>query len=156
MPSNSNSPTNTAVSPVIDYKSIGKQAPKLLRPIKGLKNSLRFASKIRSKNYLNYAYAVEHAADLYPDNTLIKYNDERVSYREFNQRANQIAHYLIALGIQPGDVVALFMENRPDYLCCMAAITKTGAIAALINNSQAGKVLTHSLTLVSAKAIIAG
>lgn len=149
-------PTNTAVSPLIDYKSLGKQAPKLLRPIKGLKNSLRFASKIRSKNYLNYAYAVEHAANLYPDNTLIKYEDQKVSYREFNQRANQIAHYLISLGIKPGDVVALFMENRPDYLCCMAAITKTGAIAALINNSQTGKVLTHSLTLVSAKAIIAG
>lgn len=154
--SNSNSSTNNVTSPVIDYVSLGKQAPKLLRPIKGLKNSLRFASKMRSKNYLNYAYAVEHAADLYPDNTLIKYNDERVSYRAFNQRANQIAHYLISLDIQPGDVVALFMENRPDYLCCMAAITKTGAIAALINNSQMGKVLTHSLTLVSAKAVIVG
>ena len=154
--SNSNPSISNATSPVIDFKSLGKQAPKLLRPIKGLKNGLRFASTLRSKNYLNYAYAVEHAANLYPDNTLIKYNDERVSYREFNQRANQIAHYLISIGIQPGDVVALLMENRPDYLCCMAAIIKTGGIAALINNSQAGKVLTHSLTLVSAKAIIAG
>ncbi|MBV1919176.1 MAG: long-chain-acyl-CoA synthetase [Pseudomonadales bacterium] len=154
--SNSNSPVSTAASHLINYTSLGKQAPKLLRPIKGLKNGLLFASKMRSKNHLNYACAVEHAAALYPDNTLIKYNDERVSYREFNQRANQIAHYLISLGIQQGDVVALFMENRPDYLCCMAAITKTGGIAALINNSQTGKILTHSLTLVSAKAIIAG
>ena len=141
---------------LIDRKSIIKQAPKVLRSLKGVKTAFRFASSIRGKQYLNYAFAIEQAAARYPDNVLIKYNDRIVRYRKFNEQANKAAHYLVASGIKPGDVVALFMENRPEYLCYMAAISKTGAVAALINNSQSGKVLIHSLNLVSAKAVIAG
>lgn len=140
----------------INYKTISKQVPRLLRPLKGLKNTFRFTKTIRRKQNLNYAFAIEHAANLYPENTLIKFEDQNISYRQFNERANQIAHYLISVNIQPGDVVALFMENCPDFLCAMAAIAKAGGVAALINNSQREKILTHSLTLVGAKAIIMG
>lgn len=140
----------------IDHKSIIMQAPKVFKTLKGVKTAFHFAASLRRKQYLNYGYAIEQAAARYPDNVLIKYNDRVVRYRKFNEQANKAAHYLVAKGIKPGDVVALFMENRPEYLCYMAAIAKIGAVAALINNSQSGKVLVHSLNLVSAKAVITG
>ncbi|OUS24494.1 long-chain-acyl-CoA synthetase [Gammaproteobacteria bacterium 45_16_T64] len=143
-------------SNAVDFRSIGKQAPKLLRPLWGLKNTLKFTSKVRGKGNLNYAFAVEHAANLYPNNVLIKYENQTITYREFNERANQVSHCLISRGVKSGDVVALFLENRPEFLINMAAIAKAGAVAALINNSQTGKVLAHSLNLVSAKTVIVG
>lgn len=140
----------------IRAKDILKQAPKALKPMKGLRNLYDFVSSQKNRNHVNYPLLVEHAAAKFPQRTLIKYQDTTISFQGFNQRANQIAHYLSEIGIKEGDVVALFMENRPEYLTYLTAISKAGAVAALINNAQTGKVLIHSLNLVSPKAIIAG
>ncbi|KZY69016.1 long-chain-acyl-CoA synthetase, partial [Oleiphilus sp. HI0067] len=48
------------------------------------------------------------------------------------------------------------MENRVELLLCVVALAKLGAIAALINTSQRGNVLEHSIRLVSPKRIIVG
>ncbi len=40
---------------------------------------------------------------------------ETVTYRELNERSNQIAHALRAAGCQPGDTIALFAENSARY-----------------------------------------
>lgn len=140
----------------ITAKDLLKQAPKALNPIKGLRNLYDFMSSQKNRNHVNYPLLVEHAAAKFPQRPLIKYQDTTLSFQGFNQRANQIAHYLSEIGIKEGDVVALFMENRPEYLIYLTAISKTGAVAALINNAQTGKVLIHSLNLVSPKAIITG
>jgi len=41
---------------------------------------------------------------------------EVVTYRELHERATRIAHLFRSLGLQPGDHVALCMENHPWYL----------------------------------------
>ena len=41
---------------------------------------------------------------------------ETVTYRQLHDRANQIAHLFRSLGLQPGDHVALCMENHPWFL----------------------------------------
>lgn len=46
------------------------------------------------------------------------------------------------------------MENRPEFLFCAVGIAKVGAVAALINTSQTGKVLSHSINLVKPVAAI--
>ncbi|MCV5720707.1 AMP-binding protein, partial [Escherichia coli] len=73
-----------------------------------------------------------------------------------NQWANRIAHHLTAQGIRKGDVVAVFIENRPELLVTILAVAKTGAISALLNTSQTRDTLAHSLNLVSPAAIIVG
>ena len=136
--------------------SLLKNAPS---PLTLLDSTLKAA---RSVGYqwrhggLHYPGFVEQAAVTFGHRVLIKYGDQRITYREFNERCNQIAHYLKANGLGMGDVIALFMENRPEYLLYLTAITKLGATAALVNNAQQGSVLAHSLNLVAARAVIVG
>ena len=91
-----------------------------------------------------------------PDQLAIRYQDTSLTYAQFNQAANQMAHYLSSLGVGNGDAVALMMENRPEVLIAVAGIVKLGAVASMINTSQRDAVLKHSLTLVKPKFTIVG
>ena len=97
----------------------------------------------------------ERAAET-PQAIAVQYLEQRYSYKEFNQEANRIAHYLSQAGVRSGDAVAILMENRPEVLMAVAGIVKLGAIASMINTSQRGDVLLHSLTLVKPKKVILG
>lgn len=136
--------------------SLIKNAPGPLTLLNSTKKAAVSLTRQWLQGAVNYPGFVEQAVALYPDQVLIKQGDEVITYRQFNERCNQAAHYLKQQGLRNGDVIALFMENRPEYLIYLTAITKLGATAALINNAQQGKVLTHSLTLVAAKAVIVG
>ncbi len=84
------------------------------------------------------------------------YGEVRLTYAQVNRWANRIAHYLIARGIGKGDVVAVFIENRPELLVTLLAVAKVGAISALLNTSQTRDALAHSLHLVTPVAIVVG
>ncbi|PCJ16624.1 MAG: long-chain-acyl-CoA synthetase [Gammaproteobacteria bacterium] len=86
----------------------------------------------------------------------IHYLDKTLTYAELNSEANKVAHYLQLQGVQRGDVVALLMHNRADYFINFLAIAKVGACTALLNHTQSGKVLAHSINLVSPVAAIIG
>ena len=63
-------------------------------------------------------------AKLHPDKTayLMAASGERVSYRELDERSNQGAQLFRALGLRPGDGIALFLENHPRFFeICWAA-----------------------------------
>lgn len=99
---------------------------------------------------------LERNAKQNPDGLALIYEDREYTYRALNQWVNRIAHVLIEAGYGKGDVLAVFMENRPEFIACVAAIAKVGAISALVNTSQRSNVLRHSVQLVGAKAIIVG
>ncbi|MDX1497745.1 MAG: long-chain-acyl-CoA synthetase [Salinisphaeraceae bacterium] len=99
---------------------------------------------------------LEEQAEKNPRNIAIKYLDRQINYQEFNEQANRIAHYLAERGVGSGDAVAVLMENRPEVLFAVAGVVKLGAVASMINTSQRGDVLVHSLTLVKPKQIIVG
>lgn len=84
----------------------------------------------------------------------ILFEDRVLTYREADCYANRVAHAVLAAGLKPGDVVALLMFNRPEFVLNWLALAKIGAIAALINTSATGNVLAHALREVGAKALI--
>jgi amino acid adenylation domain-containing protein len=49
-----------------------------------------------------------------------------LSYQELNRRANQLAHYLRALGVYPGVPVGLYLERSPEMVVGLLAILKAG------------------------------
>ena len=97
----------------------------------------------------------KHAARQ-PDHIAIRYQNITWSYQQLNEAANRIAHVLISQGIGSGDAVAVMLENRPESLIAVMAIVKLGAIAGMINTSQRGEVLEHSLKLIQPKAMLVG
>mmetsp|Transcript_29190 Transcript_29190/g.46935 ORF Transcript_29190/g.46935 Transcript_29190/m.46935 type:complete len:633 (+) Transcript_29190:151-2049(+) len=84
--------------------------------------------------------------------------DERVlTFAEVDRLANKVATYFReTLNYEPGDVVALFMENRPEYLWILLGLSKAGLVAALINSNNKAQPFLHSLDVAKCRAIIYG
>lgn len=72
-------------------------------------------------------------AERFPDKTAIIFKDQKTSYSEFDQRANQVANALIALGVQPGDRVGLLIHNLPIFMEAYYGILKAGGAVVPMN-----------------------
>ncbi|MFB2976514.1 amino acid adenylation domain-containing protein [Microseira sp. BLCC-F43] len=62
-----------------------------------------------------------------PDAVAVIFEDKQLSYQELNQRANQLAHYLISLGVKPEVLVGICVERSLEMLIALLAILKAGA-----------------------------
>ena len=69
----------------------------------------------------------EEQAQLWPDNVAAIFEHEQISYRQLNERANRLASYLCAHGVQTKSLVGLYVERSIDMLTGMLAILKAGA-----------------------------
>jgi amino acid adenylation domain-containing protein len=61
-----------------------------------------------------------------PDNPAVVFGDERLSYRELNERANKLAHQLRSLGVGAETVAAVMMERSIEMLTGVLAVLKAG------------------------------
>ncbi|WP_106804286.1 non-ribosomal peptide synthetase [Pseudomonas sp. S5D5] len=62
-----------------------------------------------------------------PHAIALKAGELQLTYAELNARANQLAHHLLALGVQPGSRVAICVERGLDMVIGLYAILKAGA-----------------------------
>lgn len=68
---------------------------------------------------------------------------------------NRMSNWCVgALGLQEGDVVALVMSNRPEFVITWLAMAKIGVTTAFINHNLRGRALAHCVRISHAKAII--
>ena len=79
---------------------------------------------------------------------------ESFSYRQLDARANRYARWARGKGLGKGDVVALMMMNRPEYLAIWLGFARAGAAVALINTNLTGPSLAHCISAVKAKAAV--
>ncbi len=82
-----------------------------------------------------------------PTKIFLYYEDEMISYGEFDQRVNQAANVFLDLGISKGDRVCLIVPNIPDFLHCWFGLNKIGAVSVPVNlhfkASEAQYVVNH-------------
>jgi len=92
-----------------------------------------------AKTY-NLADLFELVADAVPDRTALVSSQRRLSYRELDQRATQLANYWAGKGIGQGDHIGLQLRNGTEYLESMLAAYKLRAVAINVNfNYVAGE-----------------
>jgi acyl-CoA synthetase (AMP-forming)/AMP-acid ligase II len=85
------------------------------------------------------------------------YSDERfaaLTYRQADQVANQVAHALLARGLERGDVVLLFCENSVEAYLAKIGIAKAGLVAAPLNPMMAPDLVAAMIDLVQPKLAI--
>lgn len=70
-----------------------------------------------------------------PDAIAVSSPQGTLTYRELNERANQVAHRLIAAGIRADDRVAVMMQRSMDLVVTMLGILKAGACYLPIDGS---------------------
>ncbi len=79
---------------------------------------------------------------------------ETLELQELAQRASRFSRWALAQDIKRGDVAALLMPNRLDYLAVWLGITAVGGVVALINTNLRGQALAHCLNLAAPGHII--
>ena len=131
-------------------------APELFRGLPQKLRGLYRVAKQRRNPQNSLAQCIETTARRFPDNEAVVFEGRSLTYREFNEQANKMARYLECSGTTRGDVVVVAMENRPELLITVTALSKLGAVSALINTSQRNDVLRHSVALVKPKLVIVG
>ena len=103
---------------------------------------------------MNMGQCLTKSARTFPDNLAIAYGKRKLSYAEFNSRANRLANALCKCGIQQGDNVAVLMYNCPQMLESMFAGFKAGCGVIPINFRLHPKEYTFIIKHSEAKAVI--
>jgi amino acid adenylation domain-containing protein len=62
-----------------------------------------------------------------PDAEAVRLLEKAITFRELEQRSNQLANALIAQGVRPGDRVGIYLHKSPDAIVGIFGILKTGA-----------------------------
>jgi acyl-CoA synthetase (AMP-forming)/AMP-acid ligase II len=112
--------------------------------------------KILPNGRCSPALLAEHWAEKLPDGLALACLDERISWSDLNSRANRYKAWFEKRGIGRGDVVALMMDNRPDFVFIVIALSKLGASSALINTKLTAQALTHGINVSGAKMVLVG
>jgi solute carrier family 27 fatty acid transporter 1/4 len=102
------------------------------------------------------AKVFSRTAKKYGDKTCLIFEDKSWSFRDLEDYSNCVARVFLRAGLKHGDCVAIFMENRPEYVGLWLGCTKIGLVPALINNNLVDQPLIHSIRIASASAFIYG
>ncbi len=140
----------------ISLLDVASKLPKFLPKVPHLLTGLKQAYLRTNSSPAGLGIAFEKAVTRNPHGDALLFEEQRLSYQALNEWANQIAHYYLSLGARKGDVIAIMVENRPELIASVIALAKIGVTSALVNTSQTGKPLTHSINLVKPIAIIVG
>jgi fatty-acyl-CoA synthase len=126
------------------------------RILGSMRRLLRRVGKLKAESPSTVADIIERWARERPDNVAIYFEDKRYTYGDYDGAANRYARWAQTQGLKKGDVVALLMENRPEYLFAWTGLVKIGVVAALINTNLKEKALAHSIAVAEAKHLILG
>lgn len=119
-------------------------------------NGGRMVLSLSKPHNISLGQELEKQSRKRPDQPAVLFEERIITYQEFNEAANRYAHLFKARGFKKGDVVALLMENRPEYLIIISGLAKLGVIISLINTGVRGKVLAHAANICNAQSIIIG
>ena len=76
---------------------------------------------------------VDDMATRFGTREALVFGDERYTFAEVRERVDEVARGLIGLGVKPGDHVALWLMNRPEWIFTMFALARIGAVQVPVN-----------------------
>ena len=76
-----------------------------------------------------------------PDHVLARFEDDAFSVREMTERADRLAHGLLAADISPGDRVLVMLPQHIDHVVTIFALLRTGIVWVPVNAHSKGEAL---------------
>lgn len=101
-----------------------------------------------------YAERFSEIASRYSNKTALIYMGKEITYKELDALSNQLAAYLIKIGLKPGDVVGLHMPNIPAHYISLVATQKAGCVSTGVSPLLTANEMEHQLNDCQAKVII--
>src|SRR5579863_5195586 len=80
--------------------------------------------------------------------------DRRITYSEYGELLANIALGLVATGVKPGEVLAIFLPNCWEFCAVYHAATMAGAIPTLLNPSYREREVRYQLENSGAASLI--
>lgn len=103
---------------------------------------------------MNLPNLLAHHARKFPHKEGIVTPAERITYKEWDQSVNKLAHSLRRLGIGRGDRVVLHMPNTKEFLITYFAVQRLGALIVPINARLVGNEIVYIVENCEAKMFI--
>ena len=96
----------------------------------------------------------EAAAERRPDAPAIHYFDATLSYGELDRMAGTLSASLAELGVEPGDRVALYLQNVPQFAIAQCAVWKAGGVVVPLNPMLKEAELSYHLNDAGARVLV--
>ena len=88
------------------------------------------------------------------DAPAVVFPDARLTYRQLADRTDRLARGLAALGVGPGDRVAVLLTNSVDMYCYVFAALKLGAVSVPVNSRFKSAELRHIVAHCGARVLV--
>ncbi len=105
---------------------------------------------------MNLAELLEIAASMFPEREFIRFEGRGISYEEFQERVTRAAGALAALGVEPGDRVAVLQTNTPSVIEALYATALIGAVFVPLNYRAREGELAHMIGVARPRALLFG
>ena len=96
----------------------------------------------------------ERAARQWGPREALAFQGRRWTFAEMHARVDAVARGLMSMGIAPGDKVALWMVNRPEWIDAMFAVMKIGAVLVPLNTRFRTEDMAYVLSRSDAAAVL--
>ncbi len=93
-------------------------------------------------------------AATYAAKTALLFKDTKLSYRQLDETANQLAHYLLQQGVSRGDIIGVAVDRSPEMLITLLAILRAGAAYLPLDPDYPHDRLSFMVTDSAAKLVI--
>ena len=94
---------------------------------------------------MNLSNVILQGSRYIPDQEAIVFEDRRLTYRDLNRAVDLAAHRLRDLGVGPLDRVALYCENRPEWVMLYYGIIRLGAAVVCVSSAYRSTELAYLL-----------
>ncbi|MBY0599262.1 amino acid adenylation domain-containing protein [Bacillus bingmayongensis] len=114
----------------------------------------------KESSFVSVPTLIEKQVSKSPDSIAVVCDGTELTYKELNEQANQLAHFLLEMGVQPKEFVALAFPRSVEMVIGMLAVLKAGAaylpidpeypedrITYILSDAQPACILTHSSVL---------
>jgi crotonobetaine/carnitine-CoA ligase len=108
----------------------------------------RFFANIKARrsgdsNDISWGQLLESRAKQIPGKNFLLYRDEAFTYRQMDENANRIAHFLAELGFGNGKGLGIYMRNSPRFLDIFFGAQRIGMYLVPINPELKGDGLAY-------------
>ncbi|KAB8294976.1 hypothetical protein EYC80_006927 [Monilinia laxa] len=112
-----------------------------------------YAEAEKNKRVCLY-YLFENSVKAHPNTECLWSRDGCYTWAESYDRVNQYGQWYLSQGVKPGDLVAFYLQNSPDFLFAWLGLWSIGAAPAMINYNLAGKALIHCVKVPKSNLIL--
>jgi acyl-CoA ligase (AMP-forming) (exosortase A-associated) len=97
---------------------------------------------------------LENSAEIFPNKIAVVHKDLKISYKEIEEKANQLANMLRGFGVNKGDRIGIYLNKCIEQVISIFAISKIGAVFVILNRSLKDDQISYIVDDCSIKCLV--